>query len=133
MIKIDNNNPKAIYEQVYDEIVRLIMSKVLKPDDKLPSVRELASMIKINPNTIQKAYKYLEDSNYIYSVKGVGNFVKNAEELRSLHIKNMKEELHKIIKSLKEIGLTDENVIQAVKGILKMEGGRNNVENSEFE
>ena len=83
MIKIDNNNPKAIYEQVYDEIVRLIMSKVLKPDDKLPSVRELASMIKINPNTIQKAYKYLEDSNYIYSVKGVGNFVKNAEELRS--------------------------------------------------
>ena len=45
----------------------------------------------------------------------------------------MKEELHKIIKSLKEIGLTDENVIQAVKGILKMEGGRNNVENSEFE
>ncbi len=86
LIRIDNDNPKAIYEQIYDEIVRLIFSKSLKPDEKLPSVRELASMIRINPNTIQKAYKYLEEDNYIYSIKGVGNFVKDADELRNLHL-----------------------------------------------
>ncbi|HHZ02456.1 MAG TPA: GntR family transcriptional regulator [Tissierellia bacterium] len=129
MIKIDNNNPKAIYEQIYDEIVRLIMSKVFKPNDKLPSVRELASMTKINPNTIQKAYKYLEDDNYIYSIKGVGNFVKDAEELRNLHMRNLKEELYKIIKSLKELGLTKDELIKIVNEFIEpgIEGGESNV------
>ena len=118
MIRIDNDNPKAIYEQIYDEIIRLIFSKSLKPDEKLPSVRELASMIRINPNTIQKAYKNLEEDNYIYTVKGIGNFVKNADELKNLHIKNMKDELYKVIKSLKELGLRDERIIDMVKEIL---------------
>ena len=127
MIRIDNNNPKAIYEQIYDEIIRLIFSKSLKPDEKLPSVRELASMIRINPNTIQKAYKYLEEDNYIYSVKGVGNFVKDADELRNLHIKNMKDELYNVVSSLKELGLRDERIIEIVKEILapSIKGGNN--------
>lgn len=128
MIQIDNNNPKAIYEQVYDEITRLIMSKVLKPDEKLPSVRELAAMVKINPNTIQKAYKSLEEGNYIYTVKGIGNFVKNSDELRSLHIKNMKEKLSDAVRSLKTLGLKDELIIEMVNNILnpnKGQGGQN--------
>lgn len=128
MIQIDNNNPKAIYEQVYDEITRLIMSKVLKSDEKLPSVRELAAMIKINPNTIQKAYKSLEEDNYIYTVKGIGNFVKNSDELRSLHIKNMKEKLNEAVRSLKTLGLKDDFIIEMVNNILnptKGQGGQN--------
>lgn len=118
MIQIDNNNPKALYEQVYDEIIRLIMKKALKPDEKLPSVRELAAMIKINPNTIQKAYKSLEENNYIYTVKGIGNFVKNSEELRSIRIKNMEEKLRDAVKSLKAIGLKDDYIIKMVDDIL---------------
>jgi GntR family transcriptional regulator len=127
LIRIDNDNPKAIYEQIYDEIIRLIFSKSLKPDEKLPSVRELASTIRINPNTIQKAYKYLEEDNYIYSVKGVGNFVKDADELRNLHIKNMKDELYNVVSSLKELGLRDERIIEIVKEILapSIKGGNN--------
>ena len=127
MIRIDNDNPKAIYEQIYDEIIRLIFSKSLKPDEKLPSVRELASMIRINPNTIQKAYKNLEEDNYIYSVKGVGNFVKNADELRDLHIRNVKDELKKVIKSLKELGLRDDRIAELVKEVLNpsLKGGKN--------
>ena len=127
MIRIDNDSPKAIYEQIYDEIIRLIFSKSLKPDEKLPSVRELASMIRINPNTIQKAYKYLEEDNYIYSVKGVGSFVKDADELRNLHIKNIKDELHKVIESLKKLGLRDERIVEMVKEMLtpSTKGGSN--------
>ncbi|MDF2948729.1 MAG: GntR [Sedimentibacter sp.] len=128
MIQIDNNNPKAIYEQVYDEITRLIMSKVLRPDEKLPSVRELAAMVKINPNTIQKAYKSLEEDNYIYTVKGIGNFVKNSDELRSLHIKKMKEKLSEAVRSLKTLGLKDDFIIEMVNNILnpnKGQGGHN--------
>lgn len=118
MIKIDNNSSKAIYEQIYDEMTRLILSKALKPDEKMPSVRELAAMIKINPNTIQKAYKSLEEDNYIYTVKGKGNFVKNADEIRSVHIRTMEEQLNSTIRSLKELGLEDEEVIRLVKNIL---------------
>lgn len=128
MIQIDNNNPKAIYEQIYDEIVRLILSKVLKPDEKLPSVRELASMIKINPNTIQKSYKSLEEDNYIYTVKGKGNFVKNSEELRSIYLNKMKEKLDEAVRSLKNIGLKDDYIIEMVKNILNPindKGGHN--------
>lgn len=127
MIRIDNDNPKAIYEQIYDEIIRLIFSKSLKPDEKLPSVRELASMIRINPNTIQKAYKNLEEDNYIYTVKGVGNFVKNADELRDLHIRNVKDDLNKVIKSLKELGLRDDRIAELVKEVLNpsLKGGKN--------
>ncbi|HNZ82484.1 MAG TPA: GntR family transcriptional regulator [Sedimentibacter sp.] len=118
MIRIDNDNPKAIYEQIYDEIVRLIFSKSLKPDEKLPSVRELASTIRINPNTIQKAYKYLEEDNYIYSVKGIGNFVKDADELKNLYVNNIKDELYNVIKSLKKTGLKDERIVEMVKEFL---------------
>ncbi len=123
MILIDNNSSKALYEQIYDELTRLILSKVLKPDEKLPSVRELAAMIKINPNTIQKAYKSLEESNYIYTVKGVGNFVKDSIELRSIHIRNMEEKLSEAIRALKELGLKDEYIIDLVTKILKPSEG----------
>lgn len=84
-------------------------------------------MTRINPNTIQKAYKYLEEDNYIYSVKGVGNFVKDADELRNLHIKNMKDELYKVVSSLKELGLKDERIIEIVKEVLapSIKGGNN--------
>lgn len=128
MIQIDNNNPKAIYEQVYDEVAKLILSKVLKPDEKLPSVRELAAMIKINPNTIQKSYKSLEEDNYIYTVKGKGNFVKNSEELRGIYLNKMKDKLGDAVKSLKNLGLKDDYIIELVKNILNPmddKGGHN--------
>lgn len=129
LIRIDNDNPKAIYEQIYDEIIRLIFSKSLKPNEKLPSVRELASMIRINPNTIQKAYKYLEEDNYIYTVKGVGNFVKDADELRNLRIKNVKDELFKVLNSLKELGIREERINELVKETLASTKGGINVNN----
>lgn len=118
MIKIDNNSSKALYEQIYDEISRLILSRALRPDEQLPSVRELASLIKVNPNTIQKAYKSLENNDYIYTIKGKGNFVKNAEELRNLHIKNVNEKLIIIIKSLKDFGFNNEEILDIIKNIL---------------
>ena len=63
---------------------------------------------------------------YIYTVKGVGNFVKNADELRDLHTKNMKNELKKVIKSLKELGLRDDRIVELVKEVLNpsLQGGK---------
>ncbi len=90
MIQIDYRSPKAIYEQVRDEIKRLIMKGVLREDEKIPSVREIAGTLAINPNTIQRAYRELENEGFIYSVKGKGNFVsprqdaEQAERIREL-------------------------------------------------
>ena len=123
MIKIDSNSSKAIYEQIYNEISRLILSRVFKPDEQLPSVRELAALTKVNPNTIQKTYKLLEMDNYIYTIKGKGNFVKGADELRSLHITTMNEKLYEIIKSLKELGLSNADVLEMIEKILKKSNG----------
>lgn len=75
MIQLDLKNPKPLYEQIKERIKYLIISGVVKPDDKIPSVRELAQTLTINPNTIQKAYKDLETEGAIYSVKGKGNFI----------------------------------------------------------
>jgi len=118
LINIDYNSKRAIYEQIYDEILRLILSKALKPDDKLPSVRELASLTKINPNTIQKAYKSLENDNYICTVKGKGNFVKNNDGLINAHISKQSESLKEILKSLKELSLSRNDIIGLVNEIL---------------
>ena len=118
LINIDYSSNKAIYEQIYDEILRLILSNVLNPNDKLPSVRELASLTKINPNTIQKAYRALENDNYICTVKGKGNFVKSNDGLFDAHVKKQSEALQDILKSLKELSLSRTDIVELVNEIL---------------
>jgi GntR family transcriptional regulator len=75
MIQLDFKDSSPLYEQIKDKIKNLIISGAVRPDDKIPSVRELAQTLTINPNTIQKAYKDLEADGCIYSVKGKGNFI----------------------------------------------------------
>lgn len=75
MFQIDLKSRKAIYEQVIDNFKRLISTGVLKKDEKVPSVREMAKVLTINPNTIQKAYRELESQGYFYTVLGQGSFI----------------------------------------------------------
>ncbi len=74
MITLNYRDSRPIYEQVKDSFRRLIVSGALPTDEKLPSVRELASQLAINPNTIQRAYRELEMEGYICSVPGKGSF-----------------------------------------------------------
>ena len=75
MITVDMRDRKPIYEQLIDNIRTLAVQGHLKPDEHLPSVRQLAAELAINPNTIQKAYAELERQNVIYSLPGRGNFI----------------------------------------------------------
>ena len=75
MFQIDLKNRKPIYAQVIDNYKRLIITGVLSPDEKVPSVRDLAKQLTINPNTVQKAYRELESQGYFYTVSGQGNFI----------------------------------------------------------
>ena len=75
MFSIDSRSRMAIYEQLVQNIIGLIARGVLQPDDQLPSVRNLARDLGINPNTVQKAYQELERQGIIYTVPGRGSFV----------------------------------------------------------
>ena len=88
MININYRDSRPIYQQIKDEIKRMMIAGVIKPDQKLESVRELAAQTAINPNTIARSYRELEAEGYIYSVAGKGSFASNSAELTEAH-KNM--------------------------------------------
>ena len=75
MITLDYKDSRTLHEQIEDRIKELIINKILLEDEKLPSVRELSVSLTVNPNTVQRAYKELEQKGFIYSIKGKGNFV----------------------------------------------------------
>ncbi|MDI9216977.1 MULTISPECIES: GntR family transcriptional regulator [Clostridium] len=75
MVIIDSRSSTPIYEQIIIGIKELILKNVIKAGDKLPSVRELAIILTINPNTVSKAYIELEKQNVVETIKGKGTFV----------------------------------------------------------
>ncbi|MBM6841426.1 GntR family transcriptional regulator [[Clostridium] spiroforme] len=79
MFIVDLQSKTPIFEQLKKQILEFISIGILLPNDKLPSVRSLASQIGVNPNTVAKAYQELENQGYVYSVKGKGCFVADNE------------------------------------------------------
>ena len=77
MFSIDLQSRTPIYEQLYKKIIELILKRELLPNDKLPSVREIAKELGVNPNTVSKAFQLLEHDKVIYSLAGRGSFVAN--------------------------------------------------------
>ncbi|WP_195263776.1 GntR family transcriptional regulator [Clostridium sp. 1001275B_160808_H3] len=75
MIIIDSRSSTPIYEQIIIGIKELILKNVIKVGDKLPSVRELSTILTINPNTVSKAYMELEKQNIVETIKGKGTFI----------------------------------------------------------
>ncbi len=75
MVHLDYRDARPIYIQIVDGFREQISAGVMIPDDKLPSVRELAIQLSINPNTIQRSYRQLEAEGWIVTVPGKGCFV----------------------------------------------------------
>ena len=75
MVHLDYRESRPIYVQIMDRIREQISAGILEPGEKLPSVRELAVQLSINPNTIQRSYKMLEAEGWIASMPGKGCFV----------------------------------------------------------
>jgi GntR family transcriptional regulator len=75
MFQIDVKSRKPIYTQIVDNFKRMIIGGALAPDTKVPSVRDMAGQLTVNPNTVQKAYRELENQGYFYTVIGQGNFI----------------------------------------------------------
>ena len=80
-LQVDPDDPRAVYRQIVDEIQRAVALGVLRPEDPLPAVRELASQLKVNANTVQHAFRTLEGEGVVYVRRGIGTFVsRNVKE-----------------------------------------------------
>ena len=116
MIRIDARSSTPIYEQIIIGIKELILKGIIKPGEKLPSVRELSSIITANPNTVSKAYGELERDGVIESLRGRGTFV--VEDYKPIFsdkkFEKIKEELKKIMLEAKYLGIKKEDLIKAL-------------------
>ncbi len=81
MFAIDLKSRKSISEQIVDQIKELIVTGVMEPGEKMPSVRDLAGELTVNPNTVQKAYRLLEQQGFLYTAQGRGTFAADPEEI----------------------------------------------------
>ena len=130
MLTVNFQSRVPVYQQLYDDVIRLISLGVLCEDSRLPTVRKLAVDLGVNPNTVAKAYKMLEADGYIYSVVGKGSFI--SDKLNRGGAQKMKaiEELSEALKSAIKSGLTKDEVYDIVKknfeGDSDEEGGSGN-------
>ena len=115
MVHLDYRDARPIYSQIIDGFREQIAAGILKPGDKLPSVRDLASELAINPNTIQRAYSELEAEGFIYSVPGKGSFAAAVTEPLSLRREELNGRLKEIITELRYLNVTQDEVIALVK------------------
>ena len=74
-LKLDHDDHRPVFRQIADEVRRSIAVGVLKPEDSLPAVRELARQLKVNANTVQHAYRTLEQEGAVFVRRGLGTFI----------------------------------------------------------
>lgn len=120
---ISNSSAVPIYEQIKTTIIEQIMSGELIEGEMIPSIRTLASDIRISVMTIKKAYDELEREGYIITVQGKGSFVapKNVELAKEQANKDIEEHLNKIIKISKMFNISESEVIDLFKFVMESE------------
>ena len=116
MISLNYRDPKPIYEQVKDSLRHLIVSGAWGENYKLPSVRELASDLAINPNTIQRAYRELENEGYICSIPGKGSFICANDGADSARRQELLKEFDEVATELKYLGFTVSDLTVRLEG-----------------
>ena len=109
MIHLDYRDARPIYSQIEGGIRQQILSGVLRPGDKLPSVRELATNLTINPNTIARAYRDLEQQGWIATVSGKGCFVCDQTPVQEKQ--PLLSQFDQAAKALLELGMTRQELI----------------------
>ena len=115
MISLNFRDAGPIYEQVKNGFKNMILSGIMPEDSKLPSVRELAVELAINPNTIQRAYRELENDGYIYSIAGKGSFVSGGADLKTKRINECLDLIQSTVSELTELGMSREEILNRIK------------------
>ncbi|NLT15874.1 MAG: GntR family transcriptional regulator [Clostridiales bacterium] len=114
MISLNYRDSRPIYEQIKDGLRKLVVTGAVRQDEKLPSVRELATSLAINPNTIQRAYRELENEGYIYTVSGKGTFAAPAREHSGARCELLLRQLDEAAAELLYMGFTKEQLRERI-------------------
>ena len=118
MISVDYRSGQPLYRQIKENFKRLILSGAIAPDERLPSVRELASQLAINPNTIQRAYRELEADGFIGTSPGRGVYAAGGPELRERKTEELYAAVFSDIKLLLEYGQERAEILRRIGGQL---------------
>lgn len=115
MININFRDSRPIYEQVKTTLRKLIVSGAMSPDEKLPSVRELASQLVINPNTMQRAYRELQQEGYIISIPGKGSYANLSAQVDEGRKKELLTAMDEIVAELLYLGVTPDELDRRIR------------------
>ncbi len=114
MIHLDYRDARPIYTQICDGFRAQIRSGILQTGDKLPSVRELATQLTINPNTIQRAYRELEVQGWVASVPGKGSFVCGVPQAQESQEQKLLKEFDHVTAQLLAMGIRPEDLMKRI-------------------
>lgn len=119
MIQLNYRDAKPIYEQIKDGLRKLVITNSLIANEKLPSVREMASKLAINPNTIQKAYLELEAEGYVYTVAGKGTFVAERKEVLGVRNEELMKEFDEVVTELLFLAMDEDSLKTRIEQLAK--------------
>ncbi len=124
MVHLDYRDSRPIYTQIFSGLREQISTGILQSGDKLPSVRELAAELAINPNTIQRAYRMLESDGWIATVPGKGCFVTGGAQCQQQELGRWYDTFDESTAALVSLGVLRETLIQRIET-----GGNEHAEN----
>ena len=114
LIAINPSDARPIYQQIMDEIRRALVVGTLAADDPLPSVRQLAGELRINPNTVQQAYRELEREGVVHVRRGLGTFARDVTSRRSERDELARSVAERALREAHRHGLSADELIAAV-------------------
>ncbi|AJK64636.1 GntR family transcriptional regulator YhcF [Bacillus velezensis] len=116
MMENEFQSSKPIYLQIADRVYYRLIRSELSPGDKLPSVREMAVQMKVNPNTIQRTYSEMERLGIVETRRGQGTFIAERSDLKAeLKDRLTKDVFKRFIQEMAELGLSPEEMIDGIK------------------
>ncbi len=122
MIHLNYRDSSPIYEQIKLQLRRMILSGAIREGEQLPSIRDLASGLSINPNTIQRAYRELEAEGYILSLPGKGSFAAGIQNIAPEQVSGLMKKLEENLTELKLTGVKAGEVRKAVDRVFGEKG-----------
>jgi len=116
---ISPQSPDPLYKQVMDQIKDGVAGGVLKPGERLPSIREMAKELNISEITIKRAYTDLEAEGFLYTRAGLGSFVADVDQdrLRQAKLREIREELRRVLLTARRFGIKPDEVAALLDGL----------------
>ena len=122
ILTIDASDPRPLYLQIMDEVRRAVVLGIAGPDDPLPSVRQLASELRLNPNTVQQAYRELERDGVVYVRRGLGTFIARTDSSEAERETLARSVAERALREAYRHGLSADELVAAVRDAASSEG-----------